>query len=67
MAIGDIYETGRKSEYCAEYVWVSYADGTLTPEPREEELRISLRIGEFLPNITSSGKDALWRMSAYIA
>ncbi len=66
MAIGDIYETGRKSEHYAEYVWVSYADGTQEPEPQEDETRITLRIGEILPGVISSGKDALWRMTAYI-
>jgi hypothetical protein len=66
MAIGDIYETGRKSEYYADYIWVSYADGTHEPEPQEDEKRIILRIGETLSGIGSSGKDALWIMTAYI-
>ncbi|MDD3941536.1 MAG: YjzC family protein [Sphaerochaetaceae bacterium] len=66
MAIGDIRETGRKSEHFAEYVWVSYADGTQEPEPQEDEMRITVGIGEHLPVVISSGKAALWRMSAYI-
>ncbi len=45
MAIGDIRETGRKSEHFAEYVWVSYADGTQEPEPQEDEMRITVGIG----------------------
>jgi hypothetical protein len=66
MAIGDIYETGRNSKYYAGYVWISYADGTQEPEPQEHELRITLRTGEILPGITSSGKESLWKMTAYI-
>jgi len=67
MAIGDMYETGRKSEYYAEYRWVSNSDGSLSPMPQPHEMKITLRIGEILPIVESTGKDARWKMTAYIS
>ncbi|MCK9288632.1 MAG: YjzC family protein [Sphaerochaetaceae bacterium] len=66
MAIGDVFVTGMKSEHYAEYKWEAYTDGTKTPGPKDEEMRITLRIGESLPAILSTGKNAIWRMIAYI-
>jgi hypothetical protein len=67
MAIGDTYETGKKSEYYAEYTWVSNSDGNLTPMPQPHEMKITVRIGEILPSIESTRMDARWKMTAYIS
>jgi hypothetical protein len=66
MAIGDMYETGRKSEYYAEYRWVSNSDGSLLPMPQPHEMKITMRIGELLPRVESTGEHAWWKMTAYI-
>ena len=66
MAIGDIYVTGMKSEHLAEYRWEAYADGTTTPTPAEDEMKIIMKMGEALPVIRSSGKNSLWKVIAYI-
>lgn len=66
MAIGDIYETGKKSEYYAEYTWVSNSDGTLSPMPQQHEMKVTIRIGEILPRVESTGEHAWWKMTAYI-
>lgn len=65
MAIGDQYKTGQISPANARYKWVKYTDGSKTPSPTAEEMRIKLTKGEKFPPFHSCDKGAWWQMTSY--
>lgn len=65
MAIGDTYETGEKSPASTYYEWVKYVDGTRSPRPTKEEMKIPLDTGETFPPVNSCDKAAIWKMTSY--
>lgn len=65
MAIGDRYKTGQRSPVNAYYAWDGYTDGTYSPSPTTEELKIKLERDEVFPPINSVDKGAYWKMTSY--
>lgn len=65
MSIGDRYKTGQKSPVNAYYAWDGYTDGTNSPRPTDEEMKIKLERDEVFPPIKSADKGAYWKMTSY--
>ncbi|WP_228728245.1 YjzC family protein [Brevibacillus composti] len=65
MAIGDRYKTGQRSPANAYYAWDGYTDGTYSPRPTAEEMKIKLERDEVFPPINSTDKGAYWKMTSY--
>ncbi|MBL5982254.1 hypothetical protein NAAC61_09780 [Petrotoga sp. 8T1HF07.NaAc.6.1] len=65
MPIGARYRTGQRSPANAYYKWVEYTDGTRTPLPTNEEMKIHLETDETFPPINSCDKGAIWEMTSY--
>ena len=65
MPKGEIYKTGEKSPANAYYKWIGYTDGTTSPYPTEEEMKIHLEAGDVFPPIRSCNKGAFWQMTSY--
>ncbi|ADK80220.1 YjzC family protein [Sediminispirochaeta smaragdinae] len=59
------YKTGEKAPARAWYTWDGYIDGTTTPKPTAEEMRIPLETGETFPPIHSCNKGAYWVLNSY--
>lgn len=65
MALNDRYKTGQKSPANAYYQWDGYTDGTRSPLPTSEEMKIKLANGSVFPPINSVDKGAYWVMTSY--
>ncbi|WP_035980224.1 YjzC family protein [Brevibacillus borstelensis] len=65
MAIGDRYKTGQKSSANGYYAWDGYTDGTYSPRPIDEEIKIKLENDEVFPPINSADTGAYWKMTLY--
>ena len=58
------YKTGDKAPNKAWYNWDGYTDGSTTPSPTHEELKIPLETGETFPPVRSCNKGAYWTFSS---
>jgi hypothetical protein len=61
---GDRYKTGDEADTAGSYVFDGYTDGTLDPQPTEEESIIELEANDTFPPIRSSRKGAWWRLQS---
>jgi len=60
--IGDRLKTGQTCETTGIYAFDGYTDGSVSPQPTQEERVISLRTTQVFPPIRSSNRGAFWKL-----